>query len=184
MSSLLDIGIAAVVIAYLLVKRMAGSPVRPGKLAVIPAVLVVIGTTDIMPSHHHHLPLTGGDVGFLVLAGAVSLVLGLLRGTSIRLSNRDGVPFQRYSPLTVVLWLVTIGVRIGLDLAGTSLGASGWIASASLLLMFGISLAGESLAVAGRLALRGELAALGAGPASRTAGDGYQGFDDRYTGRR
>lgn len=179
MSSVVGIVITVAVIAFVLIRRAAGSQVQWGRLAIMPLVLIAIGVSDLTAGHGTRQAVTGGDTRYLLLVGAISLVLGVIRGISVRLSTRDGVPYQRYGWPSVLLWLVTVAARIGLDAMSSSLGASGGFASKSLLLMVGISLAGESLAVVARLALRGQLGGSGLACSSYGRQGGYQGFDDR-----
>lgn len=52
------------------------------------------------------------SIGFLAGTTAISLVLGLLRGTSIRVFERDGVVFMRYTVSTAVLWAVNLVIKL------------------------------------------------------------------------
>jgi hypothetical protein len=119
----------------------------------LPIVLAVIGVVNLVQLGHRTPPvkLTGTDLAFLIAGGLISVVLGALRGFTVRIYTRDGQLVQRYSVLTAALWIATIAVRLGMDLGAPSLGVAKAVASASLLLMFGVSLLGESLAVTARL---------------------------------
>jgi hypothetical protein len=118
----------------------------------LPIVLAVVGIANLVQLRHQTPPVTvtGTDLAFLIAGGLISAVLGALRGFTVRIYSQGGRLMQRYSVTTAALWIGTIVVRLGMDLAAPSLGVAKAVASASLLLMFGISLLGESLAVTAR----------------------------------
>jgi hypothetical protein len=154
-STVIHIAIVVAVLAWVMVRRFSPRPVRGDRRRWrLPLVLCAIGVFDLAGLRHATPPvhLNGTDLSFLVLGALVSAVLGLLRGGSIRIFQENGQLMQRYAPLTAVLWLVTIGVRAGIDAMAPSFGVSKTVAGASLLLMFGISLLGEAVTVAARTA--------------------------------
>ena len=163
-TTILQIAIAIGVLVLVIGRRFNPRPVRgDNRRWRLPLILCAIGVYSLISLGHATPPttITGTDIGFLVIAGAVSLALGLLRGVTIRIYPLDGRLVQRYSPLTAGLWIGTIVVRLGMDLAAPSFGVAKAVASASLLLMFGISLLGESLAVAARTAAAPAVGSLG-----------------------
>jgi hypothetical protein len=50
--------------------------------------------------------LIGAGVG-------ASVVLGLARGATVAVYDRDGASWLRYRPATLWLWLATVAVRVG-----------------------------------------------------------------------
>ncbi|MFE7116591.1 DUF1453 domain-containing protein [Streptomyces sp. NPDC057654] len=125
---------------------MIGEPAEAKRMLILPAVLSLVGLSNLSGGH-----LDVDAVVFLVGTGALSVLLGVLRGVSIRLSNRDGLVFMRYTWVTVALWVLNIVAKIGANLL---LGAidphmSG-VASDSLLLTIGIGMLAEGLMVLGR----------------------------------
>ncbi len=156
MSSSLTIVQALVAIGVLVLvvsRRFAPRPVRGDRRRwTLPLILAAVGVVNLshLSGQHPPVKITSGDVVFLVIGGGISLVLGLLRGATVRLSERDGQLFQRYSVVTAGLWIGTIAVRLGMDAFAPSFGVAKAVVSASLLLMFGVSLLGENLSVAVR----------------------------------
>lgn len=145
--------IAVAVLVLVIGRRFAPHPINGDRRRWrLPIVLIVAGIASLVQSRHHTPPITvtGTDTAFLVAGGLISAVLGALRGFTVRIFAQGGQLMQRYSVATAALWIGTIAVRLGMDLAAPSLGVAKAVASASLLLMFGISLLGESLAVTAR----------------------------------
>jgi hypothetical protein len=137
---LLIIAVAALVIG----KRMTGRPVDARRSVVMPGVLAVYGLAVL---HKSGIPLSHTDQVWLVLQGAVSVVIGVVRGCTIRLYERDGVVWARYRPVTLLLWIGSIAARFALEAAAVASGADKSAMTSSIMLMFGLSLAAESLIV-------------------------------------
>ena len=162
-SALFQIAIAAAVLVLVVARRFTPRPIRGNaRRWRLPLIMCAIGAWDLVSLGRHTPPIkiTGTDLAFLVVGAAISGALGLLRGTTIRIYPLNGQLVQRYSPVTAALWIGTIAVRLGMDLAATSFGVAKDVASASLLLMFGISLLGESLIVAARTGQTGTFGTL------------------------
>jgi hypothetical protein len=136
MSEPVEIVLIIAAVAYVLVRRLAGEPAQANRLLVLPGVLAVIGLTDLKD-----ITLTGASVAFLVATVAAGALLGVLRGASVRLSERDGIAFVRYTWLTIVLWAVNLAVKFGANiLLGIVDPHAGATAGDSLLLTLGIGM--------------------------------------------
>ena len=156
MSSGITIIQALIVVAVLVLvigRRFAPHPINGDRRRWrLPIILVVVGIASLVQLRHQTPPVTvnGTDLAFVIAGGLISMVLGALRGFTVRINSQGGQLMQRYSIATAALWIGTIAVRLGMDVAAPSLGVAKAVASASLLLMFGVSLLGESLAVTAR----------------------------------
>lgn len=151
--TLVQILIVAAVLVMVVVRRFAPRPIRDDRRRWrLPIALAVVGVVNLVQLRHQTPPvtITGTDTAFLIAAGLISAVLGAMRGFTVRIYSQAGELVQRYSMATAALWIATIAVRAGTDLAAPSLGVAKAVSSASLLLMFGISLLCESLAVTAR----------------------------------
>jgi methyl coenzyme M reductase beta subunit len=84
---------------------------------------------------------------WLAVQGVVSVAIGMVRGSTVRLYERGGHLWARYSPLTLALWVASIAARFGLAAAAVGAGAGRAAMTSSTMLMFGLSLAAESLIV-------------------------------------
>jgi hypothetical protein len=135
-------------VGYVLVSRMQGQPVNTRRLLVLPAVLTAIGALQLAGA------LSGGfravdavllAVGLLAAAG-----LGAARGVTVAVFVRDGRSWLRYRPATLMLWVATVAVRVGLTLLAHATGAAVAASGPALLLTVGITLFAEGAVVARR----------------------------------
>ncbi|HEX4787374.1 MAG TPA: hypothetical protein VH372_02845 [Actinospica sp.] len=170
-SSAVQILLFLVIIAWRLVRKMQERPVRTDvQRWRLPLILTVFGgyETLALVRGAHPLKFDTADIGYLVAAGAVAVVLGLMRGSTVRIADRGGALTEKYTALTAFLWLATVALRLGMDVtASRSLGVASAVTGSSVLLMFGLSLLGESAVVTLRAgAFRGD----GLGDGSREAG--------------
>ncbi|MFL6116664.1 MAG: hypothetical protein ACJ786_35710 [Catenulispora sp.] len=134
---LLIVLVAALVIG----KRLTGRPVDTRRSVLVPGVLAVYGFFQVQKAG----PLTHTDQIWLVISGAVSVALGLARGTTVRLYQRNGYLWVRYRPSTILLWLASIAARFAIEAAAIASGAGRSAMTSSMMLMFGLSLAAEAL---------------------------------------
>jgi hypothetical protein len=139
-----QIPVIAAVVVWIIAKRFAGAPVG-SKSFVIPAVMVIYGFSQM------HGRLSAVDIGFLVVELVVALAAGLARGFSIRLYLRDGHLWQRYTLVTLGVWLAMIALRLGFAFGAAHLGAT-LSAGATVLVTFGLSMVIETLVVNKRAA--------------------------------
>lgn len=145
--------IVVAVLGLVISRRFRPRPVRgDARRWRLPLILVAIGLYSVveLTKGSHAITLNGDDVGYLAFGGLLSLVLGAVRGITIRVYEEGGILVQRYAPATAVLWVATILVRLGLDVAAPSFGVAKAVAGASIMFMFGISLLGEAVAVTAR----------------------------------
>jgi len=134
---LLYVVIAAFVIWRVVIRQLRGSTLSLRSLWLVPGILLVIGLVDTVPA----LPGSSGtEIGLLVADLAVLVVLGVLRGNSVAVSQRAGFAFQKGGATTLVLWIVTIAVRVGFIVLGTGMHAAGALTSASIWLTVGLSI--------------------------------------------
>lgn len=134
--------ITAAVIAVV-VKRFIGEPLNARDLFVPPLVLLGIGTYELTKAE-----LTVVDVWWLVVGSVVGLALGVLRGTTIKVYERDDVLWQRYTPWTLAVWVGSFAANAGVGWLATT---SGMHADARpMTLAIGVGLLGELVPVGSR----------------------------------
>ncbi|HVV10261.1 hypothetical protein [Amycolatopsis sp.] len=144
---LLYVVIAALVVWRVIVRQLLGSAVTLQGLALIPAILLVLGIVDCAKA----LPgASGTEIALLAADLAILLVLGLARAATVRLSLRDGNAYQKGSALTLVLWLVTIAIRIGFAVLGARAGTTSGLAGASIALSMGLSIGVQNVLIYSR----------------------------------
>ncbi|QWF77571.1 hypothetical protein [Amycolatopsis sp. CA-230715] len=133
---LLYLAIAVLVIWRVVIRQVRGYRLSVRGLFVLPAILVAIGVVTSVKA----LPGSSGTELALLGADLAALAaLGVFRAASVKITAEDGYAFAKGSSLTLVLWLVTIGVRIGFLVLGAHLRADGPLTSASLALSIGLS---------------------------------------------
>jgi membrane protein CcdC involved in cytochrome C biogenesis len=145
MSNPIELVLIIALIAYVLIRRMAGQPAQGKKLLVLPAVIMVIGFLSLS---HTWSPLA---VGFLVATTAISFVIGILRGVSIKLFEKDGVVWMRYTGTTVVLWVANILIKVAAAFAIAVINpTAAHQESSGLLISLGMGVLMEGVVVANK----------------------------------
>ena len=144
----LTILLAVAAVGWVLWSRMKGQPLKAKRLLVLPAVLTVLGITDLAGSSAPHL--TPKDIGFLAGSVAISAVLGAARGATIELYPQGGELWQRYRLITAGLWITLIAAKLVVMVIAGAAGASAGGGTSSLLLSLGVSLLAEAAIVGPR----------------------------------
>lgn len=151
MSGPVEIVLILAAVGYLLFRRVLGEPAQAKRMLMLPAVLSVIGLSDVSGqavSGQAETSLSSLSLLFLAATAAISVILGVLRGASVRISRRDGVAFVRYTAVTVALWVVNLAIKFGANL---TLGAidptDAGAVSNGLLLTIGVGILAEGLVV-------------------------------------
>ena len=137
MTGTVEVVVITAAIIYVMARRLVGEPAVGKRLLLLPAVLGVIGLAQ---SSVHSL----SAVVFLGASVALSLVFGLLRGLTIRTYEQNGIVMLRYTPMTVVLWVVSIAARFA---AGFVMSPSAVPPGKGLMLVAGAGLLAEGLVV-------------------------------------
>jgi hypothetical protein len=79
-----------------------------------------------------------------------SLVVGTVRGFTVRLYQRDGAPWYRYGPATGALWLLSILIRVPLAILGSAHRPSALTGGNDLVFMLGLALLCQNVVVVRR----------------------------------
>jgi hypothetical protein len=144
--------IIAALLIFVIVRRFFGSPVRTGAL-LMPAIITGYGLITLLGGGPGH-SFAAIDAGWLVSEILVGVAAGLARGATIKLYVRDGHLWQRYTVVTLLVWLAMIATRIGFVYGGHAVGAT-LSASSAAMVAFGLSFVVESLLVTKRVAASG-----------------------------
>lgn len=143
MSGPVEIILIIAVVGYMLIRRLLGEPAEGKRMLLLPAVLTVLGVVSLAK-----VTQSPTSIIFLVVMIAVSLALGLLRGASIRVFEKDDIVYMRYTATTVVLLVLNVAIKIGGSLIlGLIDPAAEQAAGSGLMLTLGASLLVEGLAV-------------------------------------
>ncbi|MFI6291239.1 hypothetical protein ACIBEJ_06600 [Nonomuraea sp. NPDC050790] len=142
MSGSVTVLVVVALVVVVVIRRFRGEPLRARDLYAAPVILVAIGAhtllKDVRPS--------GSDLAWVLAGAAAGLLLGALRGLTPRLFVRDGHLWQRYSVWTLVVWVVSAAVNIGLGAAATATGTPEQLRPMTL--SIGVGLLGEALTLA------------------------------------
>ncbi|GAA1668534.1 DUF1453 family protein [Fodinicola feengrottensis] len=142
--SLISAALTLAILVLVVVTRIRGRQLRPERMLILPLVLMALGlAATIPPALNSHLQ----TIDYAVIAGDVllSIVLGGIRGYTVVLYRHQDTTWYRYGPLTVVLWVLSIVLRIVLAAAGSVLGATSIITGNSLLFWLGITLLTQNI---------------------------------------
>jgi hypothetical protein len=132
----LVIGLA--VLAFILYRQMQKRPVKTNmRLPLILAVVGVIQLTQFLQHNKHGTAVYAALVGSLVLAA----VFGGIRAATVRVWVDGGQAMRQGTWLTLVLWLVSLGVHLGYDYLVDGKGAQAGLGTASLTLYFAVTYA-------------------------------------------
>jgi hypothetical protein len=88
------------------------------------------------------------DLELIGLEAVIAVVLGLVRGSTIKIFVRNGHLWQKYTWATVGLWLGSILLRLGMTGGAVLLGADRTVMKTAVILMLGLTFAGEGAVIA------------------------------------
>lgn len=143
MSGPVEIVLIIAVVGYILARRLLGEPAVAKRMLLLPGVLTVIGFVDLTK-----VAQTPLSVAFLVGTTVISIVIGLLRGASIRVFEKDGIVTMQYTVMTIVLWAINFAVKFGASFVLGMVDPTAEHASSSgLMLTLGAGMLVEGLAV-------------------------------------
>jgi len=143
MNGVVEVVLVVALVGYVLVRRFRGEPAEGKRLVLLPGILAVVGFTSVAKVAQSGLSIT-----FLLVSIVVSVLIGLLRGASVRVYESDGIVHMRYTLVSIGLLVVNLAVRFG---SGLVLGAidssAARAANSGLMLAIGASLLAEGLVV-------------------------------------
>jgi hypothetical protein len=139
--------VVAAALALVVYRQLLDRPVGTGQPYTVPLLITAVGVFVLVRAQ---VPVTGAGIALSLVELLAVAGLGVLRGRSIRLFRKDGVLHQRGGALTIGLWVLTIGVRVGLGVLAASVGA-GALTESTLALSLGISLLVQAAVVQRRV---------------------------------
>ncbi|MFC5181655.1 DUF1453 domain-containing protein [Actinomadura harenae] len=136
MSTTANVLLVLLVLGLVLRRQLTARQINEAKMYTLPAVLVIVGVAQggLIDRAHEAL-----SVWLLVVEAAAGLVLGAMRAATMRLWREpDGTLWRRGGGLTIVAWIVSIAVRVGLLGIAYALGVR--TGSGNLIAFLGVSL--------------------------------------------
>ncbi|UNO40612.1 DUF1453 domain-containing protein [Streptomyces sp. MST-110588] len=135
-------GIIAAVVVVVVARRLKGERVTLRDLFATPVILVTIGAFRMA---HTDTPLTGTDLAWAVPGAVAGTALGALRGTTVRLFDKDGVLWQRYTARTFLVAVPTLVLMAGYSVLAVKMGMHD--EARPVQLSIGVSFLGEALVI-------------------------------------
>ncbi|MFI6600172.1 hypothetical protein ACIBHX_28345 [Nonomuraea sp. NPDC050536] len=142
------IGVVAVLV--LVVTRMSGKQLRPGRLLILPIVLAVVGLAPVVPQLLAGVELHGIDYQVIAVDLTLSIGLGGVRGFTVQIYAKDATNWYRYGPVTVALWCLSIALRFAVGRYGAGHAATTLATSAGVIFMLGLTLLIQNVIVIAR----------------------------------
>lgn len=157
MTIVTDILVGVLVLAWVLYRQLTPRRVRSDGSNRTLLILGAIGLLQLVQFFQRTDVRVGPiAIGSLVVSLGVAAVLSTVRAYSMRVWRGEDGWYRRGTPLTLLLWLVSIGAHLGIDaLAGHLAGAADdvrGLGNATLVLYLAVSLGLQSMIVARRVA--------------------------------
>ncbi|MFJ9454426.1 DUF1453 domain-containing protein [Kitasatospora sp. NPDC101447] len=109
MDSRVHLVLIAVVIIVVVVRRLRGEPLNARDLLAPPVVLTGLGGWALLQRHG----LGAGDYAWVAAGAGLGVALGAARGATIRVYERAGVLWQRYTGRTFLVAALSLAVMAG-----------------------------------------------------------------------
>lgn len=146
-----NIVIGVVVLLWILSRQVQKRSVREDRKPTALLILLVLGVLQLTTFFKDNAA-TSSVILLLVLSFVLAAGFGVIRAYTVHLWRADGQLWRQGNWLTVVLWLVAIGLHIGLDFVIDGAGAAKGLSSASLMLYIAVSFGAQRLVVQSRAA--------------------------------
>ncbi|GIL26700.1 hypothetical protein [Actinocatenispora comari] len=155
-TSYLLYGLLGLVLLIWIISRQVGERTwTTRRLVIMPLIFVVVAVINGRTLGHDLS--TGLSIGLFAAGLVLAVVLGLARAATMATRpGSDNTVVTRSNWWTIVLWLVSIAIRVGLAFGAASLGAPEGIAES--MLFAAVTIGAQNLVVARRGGLLGAVA--------------------------
>ncbi|BBB01729.1 hypothetical protein RVR_9271 [Actinacidiphila reveromycinica] len=178
----LDIVLLVSGVGYVLARRTIGEALRAGPVLAVPLALAALGLVAVSGAR----PAGPATVALVAAGCGLGAALGLARGATVRLTERDGTPWMRYGAGTLLLWAAGAVLQAGAALLGRAAApAAAHAAAHGLVLAVGIGVLAETLVAlfrASRAGRPGRDPVDHGGPWPRRPGGGTRERDTGHAG--
>lgn len=153
---LINIAVGVALVVYIGARQLRWRPFDRARVWRMPAILAIVGLISLSTSAKG-LSVGPIDVTLIAVELAFAVVLGLIMGR-ITVFRRAAAPDDegnvlesRSGGLGMTLWIALIAVRIGIDVAGSALGAHLLTATGVILLTIAANRAASALVLDSRM---------------------------------
>ncbi|GAA3214557.1 hypothetical protein [Nonomuraea helvata] len=131
---------------FVVYRQMKTRPTAKRGLLYTAAVMSVVGVVTGGLIDARHLALS---IGLLLVEAVIAVALGVWRATTVRVwLDESGTAWSKATGWTLLAWLVSIAVRVGLYFAGQALGLTS--SPTGILLFVGLTIGAQAYLVAQR----------------------------------
>jgi 4-hydroxybenzoate polyprenyltransferase len=143
MNTVITVIISLIVLGFILSRQLREQPIKEDRGFQLPILLCVFGLLEIATSFEAETKgLTFLSVILLLVGLFSGAIFGWIRAKNTHLWYDKGQLMRQGNVITIVLWVVGIGLHLGLEsFSGHINPASASITNTSILLYLGISLA-------------------------------------------
>jgi hypothetical protein len=143
-----DILLIVVAVGWILFKQVQPAPVKSRLLVIVPVVLAYFGITTTAAKTWSN----STDLLLIVVGAVISVALGVLRGTTIRVwVGEDGRWWRQGSKATLALWGALLVARAGLYVVAEATGHQAASGVGPLLFALALSFAAQNAVIAVRM---------------------------------
>ncbi|MFE4970873.1 DUF1453 domain-containing protein [Kitasatospora sp. NPDC056651] len=137
-------GLIAAVVVVVVIRRLRGEPLNARDLFGAPVVLTGLGVWAVAQRHG----LGAADYGWIMAGSVLGVALGAVRGATIRVYEREGVLWQRYTARTFLIAALSLAVMAGFAALAAHFGLAA--DARPVQLSIGVGFLGEALVVGRR----------------------------------
>ncbi|MFI9157616.1 DUF1453 domain-containing protein [Kitasatospora aureofaciens] len=141
MNTWMHVALIAAVVVVVVVRRLRGEPLNARDLFAPPVVLTGLGLWALSQEQG----LRTGDYVWVAAGAALGTAFGALRGVTIRLDERDGVLWQRYTGWTFLVATLSLALMAGFAVLAERNGLAP--GARPVQLSIGVGFLGEALVV-------------------------------------
>jgi hypothetical protein len=139
-TALIDIVIGVAVVGLLVARQMRARPVREGSATRISVILGVIGLIELSDATKGHSVGTA-PVVWIVASLVVGGALGAARAFSTKIWRvQDGSAMSKGTVVTAVLWVVSLGAHLAMEVGINHSTKIAGLGASSLLLYLAVTL--------------------------------------------
>ena len=135
----------------ILFRQVQKRSVREDSRPILLLVLLVVGIVELVQFVQGH-PVNATGITMLLASLVAAGVFGAVRAYTVRLWRENGTLYRQGNLVTVLLWLVAIGVHFGADVLIDHSGSAKGLSSVSLMLYIAVSFGVQRFVVQARAA--------------------------------
>ncbi len=151
-----NILVGLVVVGFLLYRQLTTTSLRTDRGPRAMIILGAVGLYQVVAFAQHGGRIAPVVVGAMMVSLVLAAVLSVARTFTVKLWRTDAGWMRRGTPLTLVLWLVSIGSHLGIDALGAHLAPAGQnaggLGQATLLLYLAVSIGLQNVLLTKRVA--------------------------------